>query len=170
MNDLDIFFDKTVSAVKPTLLITNAYTLEKRMGEDIKKHGIKRTMDKYPHRDIDTIAAFKIATHDENDPTYEITGNEYFVTSTSEITLDKNGVPNHIYLEIPRVSYQFNPYTYFSIAWSMGFVFDVIWDTKNIGIGELLTCYKYEAKIKHASQKSPNNRSCITIEIIKDDV
>lgn len=169
MNDLDIFFDKTVPAVKPTLLITNAYTLEKRMGEDIKKHGIKRAMDKYVHRDIDTIAVFKIATHDANDPNYEMTGNVYFVASTNEISLDKNGYPNHIYLEIPRVSYQFNPYAYFSIAWNMGFIFDIIWDTKNIGIGELQTCCDYDAKIKHVSQKSPISRSCITLEIIKED-
>ena len=167
MSDLDIFFDTTVPAVKPTLLITNAYTLKKRMDEGFKKYGLKRVMDAYPHRDIDTIAAFKIATYDRNDPTYEMTGNEYFFASKIKIKVDKTALLNQIYLEIPRVSYQINPFAYFFNVWNIGAFLDVILDSENIGYGKTL---HHKAKITDVSEESPNRRSCITLEIIKEDV
>ena len=171
MNDLDIFFDTTVQAVKPALLITNVYEFKKRlnnMTEDMPNYGIKDVMDACDYRDIDTIAVFKIATYDD------ITDNVYFAASASEVFLDKEEAPNHIYLEIPRTSYDFNVHEYFSSVWSFGSIFDVIWDCENLQIQheveKIKPCCNFDAKIKHASEKSPNRRSCITLEIIKDDV
>ena len=166
MNDLDIFFDTTVPATKPALLITNASEFKNRMTKDMPNYDIKSVMDACDYRDIDTIAVFKTATYDD------ITDNVYFAASESEVFLNKEGVPNHIYLEIPRVLYEFNTHEYFNITWSFGCVFDVIWDCKNLeplNIERIQTCCNYDAKIKRASEKSPNRRSCITLEIIKED-
>ena len=169
MSDLDIFFDTTVQAVKPALLITNVYEFKKRlnnMTEDMPNYGIKGVMDAYDYRDIDTIAVFKTATYDG------ITNNVYFAASASEVFLDKNGTPNHIYLEIPRTSYDFNTHEYFSIVWDFEWIFDVIWDCENLrtqyDIEKIKPYCNYDAEIKHASEKSPKRRSCVTLDIIKD--
>ena len=159
MNDLDIFFDKTVPAAKPTLLITNVYTLKQRMDGDAI---IKHVIDVYNYRDFDIVSVLKIATHDQRDSTKN--GNIFDIASKSTIKFSEEGWLHQIKLDVPLLSLNLhNKHGHFIEMWYSHIRFDVIWNTENVGYGHInKNCDLCSAEIIDVYETSPSRCSHLT--------